>query len=107
MQYDELISKVLSTATSQSVLSFPVMAAPPSTKPANLPKPPKPTGKAAAIPKAADPKQGTLSFGQRPKLTDGRARLAGVVRGVMGKAIIVNEDIRRLWKRLNLIFYRR
>jgi len=40
-------------------------------------------------------------------MSDGRSRLATVVRSVMGKTVMVNEDIRKLWKRLNLIFYRR
>lgn len=41
------------------------------------------------------------------KRTDtGRGRLIQVVKDVMGQAIIVNPDVRLLWGRLNLVFYR-
>lgn len=96
MQYPELISKILATATSQSVISFPVLPAPSNSKSKSKP----------SITNSAT-KQSTLSFGQRPKMSDGRSRLATVVRSVMGKTVMVNEDIRKLWKRLNLVFYRR
>lgn len=54
-------------------------------------------------------KQSKLSFGGTPlsTKTDGRARLAQNVRKVAGKTMLINEDVRLLWKRVNLIFYRR
>lgn len=86
-QYDGLVDVVLKSVRSQTTLSFP---APPS----------KPLNDAL--------KQATLPFGGSApqKKVDGSKRLIKVVLEVMGKAMVVNPDVRRLWGRLNLIFYR-
>jgi hypothetical protein len=87
-QYDVLVETILKAARSQTTLSFAVVALP--------------------IDSAA-PKQATLPFGGAApvRIADtGRGRLVKVVLDVMGKAIIVNPDVRKLWGRLNLIFYR-
>jgi hypothetical protein len=108
----------MKTATNQSILSFPVLPSPRSTaSTSNVPKSiattPKPLGKSLVrsktTPTVAASKQSTLSFGGTPlaKKVDGRARLAQQVRKVAGKMMTVNEDVRLLWKRVNLIFYRR
>lgn len=78
---------VLKSVRSQTTLSFPAL-------------PSKPPDDAL--------KQATLPFGGSApqKKVDGSKRLIKVVLEVMGKAMVVNPDVRRLWGRLNLIFYR-
>lgn len=78
---------ILKSVRSQTTLFFPVL-------------PSKPPDDAL--------KQATLPFcGSAPqKKVDGSKRLIKIVLEVMGKAMVVNPDVRRLWGRLNLIFYR-
>lgn len=89
MQYDLLVQTILKAARSQTTLSFAVVAPNDAS--------------------AATVKQSTLPFGGAApvrKADTGRGRLIKVVLDVMGKAIVVNPDVRKLWGRLNLIFYR-
>lgn len=95
-QYDLLIKQLISTAQTQSVLPFTSSSSPSLNK--STSKPPL-------------LKQTTLSFGSpsahTPKRENGRSRLLKIIKPLIGRAIIVNDDIRKLWNRLNLVFYRR
>ncbi|CDZ97246.1 Uncharacterized conserved protein [Phaffia rhodozyma] len=107
LTYDMLVQHLLSMTKTQSVLPFL------STSSQSLRKPATTANKRPAL------KQATLSFGgvsvpppplsggiASMKREDSRARLLKSIKNVMGRAVVVNDDIRKLWNRLNLVFYR-